>query len=212
MFAEAAKVSSPRSRESLQCRADVWTQQRLRLLLLLGLQWTLSDGSRHRNWESLRTKHPWEQGWGKPMVRCGLAQPNSNTFYDARSTLDGPYKITINLLSYHSWWSLCLPASHSMLMLPFSVQLGEKASWVCRVTSMCCVMEHRTEHRTQRCKLTGCSTAPALSFRAVSATLKLVTLRSNLLCTRSAFLQSPDCHIDVAFQFRGQSWMPFPEE
>lgn len=189
--------SSSRQRESLQSTADVWTQQRL--LLQLRLLWAHSHGSKYPNWESLRTKHPWEQGWGKPMVTPSWGQPKLQHIFWWQEYLRWAlqnHRKTCQLPLHKC--SLCLPATHCVWILPF---LG---SWG-RNLEGCCVMEHSTDHRTQRCKSTGCSTAPALSFRPVSTTL--LTLRSNLLCTRSAFLQSLDCHIDVAFQFWGQFWM-----
>lgn len=66
------------------------------------------------------------------------------------------------------------------------------------------------DHRTERIKLKRCSTAPAVSFRPVSTTIELLMLGKNLLCIQPAFLQSLDCHSNVAFS--SEAWLLFPKE
>ena len=79
---------------------------------------------------------------------------------------------------------------------------------ISRKASVSCGMEHRRE----RCKVTRRSAAPAMSFRAVSRTVELLTLGKNLLRMWSCPSAVPWPPQWRCFQFGSQPWMLFPAE
>lgn len=142
-----------------------------------------------------------EKEWEKPVVEHVLARPNANTVSDAMSTLDGLYKIPIKVASqHHSWQYLCF-------LLCVGNTFSCTACWgIWR--SDAASTYHVVEQRTERCKLTRHSIAPARSFRPVSTTVELLMLRNNLLCLWSVFLHSLDCHMDVVFSSEDRPGCP----